>query len=670
MDMRRAVRLAALALASLWLGGCANEVTDVLIEQPLGALSELAVRSQFSMERDPLLHGFVGRLGAENKRHVRRKDVPYRFSVVDNEAPNAFAIPYGGIYVTKGLLRFADSEDEIGFVVAHEVGHVERRHSSLAFQRNVLVTVGLALATNERNQNWMQLAYVGNTFLDLHFSRQNEMAADREGALHALNGGLDPASGIDFFRRLDERYGATPRFWGYFQTHPINKDRISELQRTPQLSKSDPAMLTSIGEGYRRRAQYRAAEHQYRQALSTDPHYGAAYAGLARVSAWRGEGILARHQWEQARARGYDDTALAAEAGAWRDRPDPEPRVVLASRRSADDARAALARSAEQTSGIDSEVTTATAQPLDAVTALVNGHQQSGARLDALLQMGDKLPHAAQETVASGQKLRGLALNAATDFGEAQNEARDVLAQLADNRARLAARLQGTPTAAAAATAQRVAAWDGDAARWVESAVTVLKREAPKLTAAVEQSHQAIALLSQELRSGPSRGALETTALANMLNLRLDQAQSATTKAVERAQQAINQVRKAKAQAVLSSIDITLLERQRCEREAAAQLTEHLFLAGDGQVRGLLDDGFTFGEASYVLGLAKSSNTPAPKLLEKVDAQQRHQVVEQLDRGQGSRPGNVAIILRLLDRTLRREYDPPAAKAPSKPPSR
>ncbi|NUP99220.1 MAG: M48 family metalloprotease, partial [Armatimonadetes bacterium] len=242
-------RLLAVPLLAL-LSGCANDLTDALIEQPLGKLSELAVNLQFRKERDPLLFGYTYLLGEEHHKLVRRKNVPYRFHVIELEEPNAFAIPWGGIYVTKGLLRFADTEDQISFVMGHEVGHVERRHSSLAFQRNLLINLGLQLLTSNNTENWMQFAYLGNNLLDLHFSRENEHAADRQGVMYAVNSGHDPVGGVEFFQKLDQRYGATPRFWSYFQTHPINRDRINTMRGQPGMQ-ADPIPLTMIAEGYR-----------------------------------------------------------------------------------------------------------------------------------------------------------------------------------------------------------------------------------------------------------------------------------------------------------------------------------------------------------------------------------------------------------------------------------
>ncbi|MBI2300397.1 MAG: M48 family metallopeptidase [Armatimonadetes bacterium] len=243
--MRSRVSLARLCsglcpLVAVLLGGCANDVTDTLVERPLGALSELGVNLQFRMDDDPLLLGYTRLLGAEAKAKVHRTNVPYRFKLVDVDAPNAFAIPWGGIYVTRGLLRFAGSEDEVAFVVGHEVGHVERRHGSLAFQRNLLINVALILATNRHTEDWLEYAYLGNYFLDLHWSRQNETKADYEGVRFASMTGHDPGRGIDFFQRLDQRYGATPRFWGYFETHPINRDRISYVGRRPAIRRCAP----------------------------------------------------------------------------------------------------------------------------------------------------------------------------------------------------------------------------------------------------------------------------------------------------------------------------------------------------------------------------------------------------------------------------------------------
>lgn len=657
MDTRRPLR-AALAMLCLlpFLGGCANDVTDFLIEQPLGALSELAINMQFRMDDDPLLLGYTQMLGQEHLANAKRTNVPYRFKVVDMEAPNAFAIPWGGIYVTRGLLRFADTEDEVGFVIGHEIGHVERRHSSLAFQRNMLISVGLALLTNDKNKDWMQFGYIGNYFLDLHFSRQNETAADRMGALFAVDGGYDPYGGIRFFEKLDQRYGATPRFWGYFQTHPINRDRISYLEDQPLLSTKDPVPITMIADGYYRRSRYNAAAARYRAALDADPQYAAAYLGLARTQAWRGDVVAARESYHQALRCGAEPSVVTPELSHLPERrPVEDGAPILASTNEVRQLQASLTELDPQVTRVASLAEPGYQQPLDASTALLGGYNTAGTLLDQLYQNRGNLAKAVQQSVIGGQKVRGVALRAAADVGGAQSESFETAQLIAQNRERMLAKLASQPTRAAAETARAVLLDSGRALQETREAVERLNELAPAVSDAVRRSNEAIKHLRDAVRP-------ELTYLPTKVEDRLAEAESQTEAALEQTNKARSAAYTGRSRALQSSIDITMLDRTRAEREAAARIIERFCLAPQGLTSNALQDGLSFGEATYVLGMASSAKKPADDLLRLVsDTSGRHSI-DQLGARTNGRTQNVSIILHLVDETLKREFAPAAAK--------
>ncbi|MBI5834780.1 MAG: M48 family metalloprotease [Armatimonadetes bacterium] len=657
---RTAVRLtgicAALGLLSV---GCANDLTDFLIEQPLGALSELAINMQYPMDRDPLVRGWVQQLGAEERANVKRKNVPYRFSLVDVSAPNAFAIPYGGVYVTKGLLRFATSEDELAFVLAHEIGHVERRHSSFAFQRGLLINIGLALATNRKNEDYMQLAYLASYFLDLKFSRDAEYGADQSGATGAVWSGYNPHRAVDFFRRLDERYGATPRFWGYFQTHPINVDRISALRRNAMLSLTDPVTLTTIADGYRRREQFGAAERYYQQAVLADPQYADAYLGLARVAAWRGNAQIARGKYNEALRHGADQSSVQTDLAALRDEPDePRPGIVLASSREVRDARESLQAEAEPVKLALAAAATLAADPVDGASALVSGQKNSGTQIDALTALGDHMAKAGQELVQAGTKLRGAAMAAAAEVGESGREAEETVQLLESNRQRLLAILADRPTRPALDLARRVLDGNNELIGQMRDAADQLRSDSKLMADAVHGSHLAVAALHRELRDGSV-----SAAATNLLDTELKASNEALNKASARASRSINRIRAGRARGLVSSIDITMLDRRRPQRALAQRQVARFMLTSPEQMQTMFDAGLSYGEAAYALGFAKSSGTEPGKLLTDL-GEDRHAVVDRLDRAR-VRSGNVAILLRLLDLTLRGELE--ANTAPTSP---
>ena len=659
MRRRMMRRTGAACLLLLGLTGCANEVTDFLIEQPLGKLSELAINLQFRMERDPLLFGYNYLLGEENHQYVRRQNVKYRFNVVMLEEPNAFAIPWGGVYVTKGLMRFADGEDELAFILGHEIGHVERRHSSLAFQRNLLVSLGLQLVTNRRNEDLMQFAYLGNQFLDLHWSRQNEHAADREGAMYAVLSGHDPAKGIDFFEKLDRRYGSTPRFWSYFQTHPINRDRISEIRKQPYLLE-DPAVLTQIADGYARRGLYVSAESHYARAVAADPNCGPAYLGLARVATWRGDYQVAREQYLDAVRHGVDAGQVDAEMDQLPDQAPPQRGDVLLA--SAADARAASTAIA----ALDADVARTTSlgepvwrDPMYASTALVNGFNTSGSLLDALYHQSEKLPQSYQQLVAAGQQLRAAAMRGASDLGCAQEQAQDTVALIESNRQRMLAKLQGPVTASELELAKAVLADSERGLKEVQDGIQRLNEVQPRVQQTVTETYQAIELLHRSLSSG-ARIPGGPARLAEQLQL-ADERISNAFELAERPQEAIYDGR---ARGLESSIDITLVDRPANERTAAQAILARMLLVEPLKVREAVADGLSYGEAAYVLGMATSADEKPEDMSTLARYGGLRQTVDRLSRRGQGRTDNVVIMLQLIDRTLRQEFEP-VENAPS-----
>lgn len=658
--MHRRFRALRLTLLGLGLGlvttGCANDITDFAIEQPLGWISELAIGLQYPMDRDPLVRGWVNQLGQETRANVRRKRVPYRFSLVDLAAPNAFAIPYGGIYATKGVINFADSEDELAFIIGHEIGHVERRHSSFAFQRNMLISLGLSLLTNDSNRDFMQIAQIASYFMDLKFSRDAESGADHSGAELAVATGYNPHRSIDFFRRLDRVYGATPRFFSYFQTHPINEDRITRLRTRSYLSLTDPVMMTTIGNGYSRRLQFANAEKFYQGAVVADPNYGDGYLGLARVAAYRGDTPAARNHYQQALAHGASQQTVQAEVTALTEpAAQPSAGIVVASARDADAARTAIASGDGNIRLAMTAAQALAAAPVDASPALVASHNEVGTVIDRLNAMGGSLSTPGQTVLRSGIQVRAAAMAAASEAGESGQIAEETVELYADNQRRLARLLANNPSAEAVALAARVQADQETYLPRLRNASERLQSDSRDIAAAVRESHRIITALRQV----PNNGALGS-AIASRLQSQLEAANTNLKAAQARAESAVREVRSGQAAGLVNSIDISMVDRRRPERSMAQHQVHRFMLAEPAIVERLLASGLSLGETAYTAGYAKSGDVAADTLA--ADARgARNSIVAQLDRG-GSRSANVALMLRLLDLTLREELEAESAK--------
>ena len=150
---------------------------------------------------------------------------PYGFTVrvVNLEMVNAFALPGGQILIAEGLLRFAESPDEVAGVVAHEMGHVLHRHSTAA----IIEGLGLAFLFGALlgDVGTGMVAGAGEILVGLSFRREAEVEADERGIALLGTAGLSSHGLADFFARMERKAGEPPAFLRLLSTHPPNEVR-------------------------------------------------------------------------------------------------------------------------------------------------------------------------------------------------------------------------------------------------------------------------------------------------------------------------------------------------------------------------------------------------------------------------------------------------------------
>jgi predicted Zn-dependent protease len=164
--------------------------------------------------------------------------LPFEFKVLDSPVINAFAVPGGYVYVTRGSLSYFNNEAELTGVIGHEIGHVAARHSAQQYTRAQLAQLGLGLGSilSEGFQQYAGLAQFGVSTLFLKFSRDNERQADDLGVEYATKAGFDASQMVNFFTTLEGLHPPSDRSGlpGWFSTHPNPQDRIGAVQRKAQ----------------------------------------------------------------------------------------------------------------------------------------------------------------------------------------------------------------------------------------------------------------------------------------------------------------------------------------------------------------------------------------------------------------------------------------------------
>jgi len=240
---RRSWRHAAQALVLLGLIACAvNPVTGQHQLSLLGEAQEVALGSQehpnilheYGALETPTLTRYVERVGQGLVRVSHRPHLTYHFTVLDSPILNAFALPGGYIYVTRGLLAELNNEAELAGVVGHEVGHVTARHGAQRYTQvaGYQLLKGLAIALQPGLANWTQLSDLGFSAAVSGYGRSNEFQSDQLGLEYAAAAGYDTSQLHHFFETLlrQERDAGQGGFHGLFASHPDTRERIQRLR--------------------------------------------------------------------------------------------------------------------------------------------------------------------------------------------------------------------------------------------------------------------------------------------------------------------------------------------------------------------------------------------------------------------------------------------------------
>ena len=250
--VRVVAALTAVALLCLWAASCAtNPVTGrpelMLVseadETQIGRKTDAEVVQQYGAYEDPQLSAYLNGFCQEIARVSHRPNVPYQLKIVDSSVVNAFAVPGGYIYFTRGILAYLNNEAELVGVMGHELGHIAARHSAEQISRAQLASVGLGLGMIlvPELRYVSDLAQFGVGLMFLKFSRDDERQADDLGVEYASKLGYDAAQMADFFDSLALMQPSSSRSGlpEWFSTHPNPVDREKEVDRKAEEWRQD-----------------------------------------------------------------------------------------------------------------------------------------------------------------------------------------------------------------------------------------------------------------------------------------------------------------------------------------------------------------------------------------------------------------------------------------------
>jgi predicted Zn-dependent protease len=226
----------ALALTLLLLTCAKNPVTgkrEISLvssaqEEEIGREGHAAIVEQFGMYDDPKTQEYVTGVGTKLARVSHLPDLEWHFTVLDDPVVNAFALPGGYIYITRGILAHLNSEAQLAGVLGHEIGHVTARHSAQRITQQQLAGLGLGLASifSEGFRRYGGAAQTALGLVFLKYGRDDENQADELGIEYAVKAAYDPnevPATYSMLKRVSDRAGQ--RLPGFLSTHPDPGDR-------------------------------------------------------------------------------------------------------------------------------------------------------------------------------------------------------------------------------------------------------------------------------------------------------------------------------------------------------------------------------------------------------------------------------------------------------------
>lgn len=261
MSLRLLLSLAAVGLLAACGTAVVNPVTGesertVMSEQDEieeGRKAHAEILKEYGVVDNPRLQAYVNDIGQRLARQSHRANLKWTFTVLDTPDVNAFALPGGYVYVTRGIMAYLESEAELAGVIGHEIGHVTARHGAQRATRQQTAGIGVLAATvlgavlesqgvsgagriaSEVSQN-VAAGYIAS------YSRDQELQADQLGAEYLARNHYNPQNMVDVIGALksQERFAADaakaegrepPSGANWLSSHPSNDQRLAEIKQ-------------------------------------------------------------------------------------------------------------------------------------------------------------------------------------------------------------------------------------------------------------------------------------------------------------------------------------------------------------------------------------------------------------------------------------------------------
>jgi predicted Zn-dependent protease len=213
-----------------------KDVMFVSTEQELamGKQSDPQIVAQFGLYEHAGMQRFIQDKGKQMAAVSHRNDIPYEFKILDSPVINAFAVPGGYVYFTRGIMAHFNNEAQFAGVLGHEIGHVAARHSAKQQSKAMLAQLGLVVgvAVAPELGQFANAAQQGLGLLFLKFGRDDERQSDELGVEYSTKIGYDAHEMAGFFQTLQrQQEGKAEALPDFLSTHPNPADRFETVHK-------------------------------------------------------------------------------------------------------------------------------------------------------------------------------------------------------------------------------------------------------------------------------------------------------------------------------------------------------------------------------------------------------------------------------------------------------
>jgi predicted Zn-dependent protease len=232
-------------------------------ESNIGRQAHPEIIKQFGYYENEDLQRYVNDVGQKLVAVCKRKDVTYHFTVLDTPMENAFAVPGGYVYITRGLLAYLNSEAELAGVLGHEIGHIVGRDSANQMSQAMLAQFAvLAGVAAPGGANVAQATGMLLNSVMMGYGREKEYLADQQGVEYMCKAGYDPEQMASFQKNLSRITQGPSGYQIYNSTHPDMMNRIERATAQAKVMMAMNNAILQVNNGFPAGAQGRAAKGQ------------------------------------------------------------------------------------------------------------------------------------------------------------------------------------------------------------------------------------------------------------------------------------------------------------------------------------------------------------------------------------------------------------------------